>query len=343
MINLHISSLKTYRKCKRAFWFSDENCMNLETKYVNDALFQGTVWHAMVEAYYKYMKNVDAAYQAAALQVQKFAVDEDTAEELTLLTTVVKKWFNHYLLVQDYWNKVGMMNDMNWEWRLFEGDFKIPIYNKSRAIPNVKMCGKIDGIIKDTTTGDFWIIEWKTSAQPDRLISSLDLDSQATNYLAAVQAQVKIPLKGILYVIIRKQVPDAPEQLKNGSFSKNKSLKCTAAWYVKTLKEKGLSKEQILEYKEFIESLPNDYFFQIKAVTRTQKEIDNYNKTLAIQAIEIKNLLAQGTPDVFYPSDNFDHCSYCAFRNQCLQMNRGEQPNLFNFIKRSERNEYNAE
>jgi hypothetical protein len=188
--------------------------------------------------------------------------------------------------------------------------------------------GRIDCLVQDTF-GRYWVYDWKTAAQLSgtkaRSTEFMLLDTQITSYCWALWT-LGFPIAGFVYAEIKKAVPEEPEPMKNQRlgrwYSVSKQMSTTAEIYKKTVEEGDPGGYAAGLYDDFIEYLKSDEgprFSVRHEVHRNEAELRNAGINIWQIASEMVN------PDLrVYPSPGRFACSFCAYQEPCLGMNRGE-------------------
>jgi hypothetical protein len=99
--------------------------------------------------------------------------------------------------------------DQHYETVVTEQQFEMPLKD------GWKLVGKIDGILRDTRTGELVLKELKTAARTGPTYwNRLALDGQIRTYLLAVQRVFGYPVTKVLYEVWKK--PDAQQKVREG-------------------------------------------------------------------------------------------------------------------------------
>lgn len=198
-----------------------------------------------------------------------------------------------------------------------------------RGLP-VTYGGRVDMLAQDTS-GDYWIVDWKsttrmTNAEPNVADEFLLLDDQITSYCWAFHV-LGIPVKGFIYVEIKKAYPKEPEPNKvqrlGRWYSVNKMQETTYEIYKRTVEENDpVAYEQGL-YDDFLDYLKTtatlESYVHRHQIHRNEVELANAGYYIYQEAAELidENLAT-------FPSPGRFACNSCAFREPCLAKNRGE-------------------
>ena len=213
-----------------------------------------------------------------------------------------------------------------------------------RGLP-VTYGGRIDCLVEDEY-GRLWLVDWKTAARlsgqeegdsPDEYIL---LDDQITSYCWALWT-LGIPIAGFIHHEIKKAFPIEPEpnktQRKGCWYSVNKQQNTDYHLYLETISEGDPGGLASGAYDEFLAWLKEEgpRYYSRKQVTRSEDELRNAGHNIYLEALDITD------PNLrVYPSPGRFACTFCAFRQPCIGMNRNEDVEymfLSNFEKRSVR------
>jgi hypothetical protein len=193
------------------------------------------------------------------------------------------------------------------------------------------IAGRYDGIWEDLSDGTLWLKEFKTA----RSIKDLDWihkDEQPMLYAYAAQKLMDIPVEGVLYTFLRKSVPDKPQRLVNGDFSKAKSQRTTAALYLQALRDDArmmatkqdaagtidsdvydrLYHESLAKYQETINYfLEHEDYFLRKPLRKTKRQLEE--NFYLLEAV-MREIISH--PEM-YPTPSPIKCARCAFKDPC--------------------------
>lgn len=131
-----ISEIKTFRECKRKWFFSGRNGMYLRPKIVNSSFKTGSAFHAALEAMYKQESyNIDNI-------IDKYKVEE---KDQDMLKFQIKKYEEHVLK-----HDLKTIN-------VIAPEFKYSIELEN----GVTLFGFIDVVYEEKKTGDIGVLEHK--------------------------------------------------------------------------------------------------------------------------------------------------------------------------------------
>lgn len=185
--------------------------------------------------------------------------------------------------------------------------------------------GRCDMIAQDEL-GRLWIYDWKTTARildEDAQSSFLALDDQIASYVWALRL-VGLPIAGFVYVEIKKDYPQVPEQLsrlyKGRKFSTSKTFLTTPDIYRRHVAEHDPVAYAEGAYDEHIAWLKRDgvKFHQRHQIHKNDHEVDEIARNIFLEAQDIV-----GEPRV-YPQPGRFSCTSCLYRQACIGKNQGE-------------------
>ena len=323
---VHISDIRSFRSCRRRWDWTSGLRGNLESIAPYPPFFTGRAVHSALEMYYQDKDTFEVTLQEyfkreeenlaklGALWPQEV---EQIAEQIDLIQGIME----HYTIWQS--RDTTKFSDRNLEFVDMEIDFEVPLFIEQQGNP-VMFAGRMDGLVKHTPTGEYWIWEAKTTRSIQELLNSLANDEQSGMYLwAARHLYPDLPIKGVLYNIMRKKAAMTPKMLNNGGLSKSVSIDTTSYYFrhcVKQIFGWELDETVEEEYGDFLQDLEkNDTkFFMRYPVYRSQTELDNLVRGIRDTAKEMLD------PKIaVYPCPSWNTCNFCSFRSPCITMNAG--------------------
>jgi hypothetical protein len=204
-------------------------------------------------------------------------------------------------------------------------------------IKEVHARGRQDTIVQDNETGQYGIVEHKSTARLDEdYFRHLELDEQCTTYLWAAEREAEIydlPYRDVDFIIYNalwKKYPKPPSITSSGKPSIDRQKEMTTAYlFEKTCKELGLGMlleldPKINSYYEYLLEMGDKLFIQrgtpeMPYVTRNKAQKENAGKRLFFEATDMLN-----NPHTYpNPSKSYS-CLNCIFRAPCIQAERGD-------------------
>jgi len=323
---IHISDVRSFRQCRRRWYFSSGLQRNLEPAVPYMPFFTGRAVHWSLEQYYGHgtdpvQASLDFINKETATWGSLWPREMDKLnEQIALIAGMLghyKLWVNKY---------EGRLADKNFEFIALETSFRVPLLTDTgRRSSKVFLAGRFDGLVVNKLDGSYWLWEIKTTRSIDELYKSLALDEQCGTYIYAAEQMFGVHISGVMYTIMRKKEPTIPRVLNNGTLSKAQNIDTTAEIYLEAVMQNHP------EYREDPEQILNNYgdilgallakgntFFARVPIYRTRKEIATLSNYLWLTALEMTR---QSTP--LYPSPGWSSCNFCPFRSPCVAMNSG--------------------
>lgn len=202
-----------------------------------------------------------------------------------------------------------------------------PVYvSREQALRNgwpglpVVYAGRLDVLAEDEN-GHYWIIDWKTAATIRDDHEFLYLDDQIGSYCWAL-TRIGLPIKGFVYHEQRKAFPLPPKKNKTRRlgciFSVSKSEPVEYDMYVETIKREDADAYAQGHYDTYLTWLREEgpKFFARYQIAKTQAEIDEIERNIGYEALDMIDPKLR-----IYPSAGRFGCSFCAFRQPCLEKN----------------------
>jgi len=282
--HVHVTDMMRFVKCRLLWHYASPLRNNLVPVKLNKHLVLGEAIHAALAAYYVSF-DADAGRQAYA------KVCGDISEEITDYVTLGWEMLEHYFL----W---APARDAQWEVLAIEKklhkDYGAFVHD-----------GIADLIVR--VGDDFWIVEHKTYSRPPSA-TVLGFSLQPASYVCAAREELGVPVKGVIYNILRKKAPTTPKMLKSGRLEMRKNVGCTPEWYRKTVRDRGLDPTM---YEDFIATLdPNklNVRYAIEVTPRREGAFLHHFTAIATEMI--------GKPTI-YPADPMRNCDWCGYRSLC--------------------------
>lgn len=188
----------------------------------------------------------------------------------------------------------------------------------------VTYAGRIDMLAEDDH-GDYWIFDWKTAATLRDNDEFLYLDDQITSYCMALSLQLDLPIRGFVYVEMRKAFPQPPKEnvhiRKGCKFSVSKSQATDYDTYLTHVSKHDTKAFNAGYYDDFLDWLKAEgpIFTRRYQIRKTRTELLNNMVQLGEEALDMTD------PNLrVYPNSGRFSCSFCAFRQPCMGKNNGE-------------------
>lgn len=196
MIITH-SSLECFKTCRRKYKLRYKD--GIVPKIKSSALEFGSAMHLALEQYFKLISsnqtfgNTDIESISEEIltsignTVDLLKLDIiEKAKLMSLMSGYIKKWFEH-----DY------------------SEFEVIAVEKEFSIPNSPLStfvGKVDGLVKLKSTGEYFLVEHKTASIVDQSYrDQKKIDSQTMTYAIFLEQQLGIKVSGCIHDILTKQ------------------------------------------------------------------------------------------------------------------------------------------
>lgn len=325
-VNISISEINQYLKCRRAWDYSSNVRQSLRHKAtpkmfltvgsaVHEAIDAQAGGNDPMEALEEYIEKELASRKEAyrdAVGGDPWEVElEDFQEAAQKARDLTRQYFNHY----------GWGNSLESSGLKYLGS-EIPFTLDLGEFHGVRvnLVGTIDGFATDLATeSQIHIVENKTAARkldPDKIT----FNNQFIGYCWVFRVLTGINPSSILYNVLFKRKIEPPKVLKSGKLSRDKQAPVTYASYLEALQSGG---HDVIAYTDHLEFLHNrevqgdDRFFLRETFTYSQLQLDNWGDNLYAILDEMVN------PNTFiYP--NYNSCDMCFYKDLCHEQEYGE-------------------
>lgn len=176
--------------------------------------------------------------------------------------------------------------------------------------------GRLDLIIQDKD-GYYWIMDHKTAGRLEDNTEFLTRDEQCKSYAWAIQRQLGIKVRGVIYNELYKGVPAPPERLKTTrkglSFSTNRSQDTTFELALDTFKNEDRAALRAGLYDPYLTFLKEEgrEYVRRNRIVYTDEALAILGDQICYEAIDMLR-------DPFiYPNPNKWHCRWCDFKDVC--------------------------
>jgi PD-(D/E)XK nuclease superfamily len=313
---IHISHVQAFRACRQAWHWSSPQGLNLMPVDKYAPFFTGSLVHHCLEYRHKFATPADEAIAVYCDRELTPAQKQDP--KLLEQIELVKGLLAHYALWQKH-DKTPLAD------RAFcfvdnERPFNTKLWSNSRH--TVTLAGIYDGVVQSLDDGKYYLWEIKTTRSIAERSKQLALDAQTDAYVNAAQRELNLPISGIIYTLIRKKIPEAPKELKNGLLSQAANQDTTAEYFLNYVKHYHSDRDHAwlgATYGQFLNDLlaqDNRYFARI-VVNRSQAALaDSWQQLEAVT----REMIAPHT--AIYRNETYA-CNYCLFREPCIAKRDG--------------------
>lgn len=331
-MNISVSEINSYLKCRRAWDLTSSSRQSLRHKVTPKMFFVvGNGVHEAIDAQasgddpleffeeYVSRERADrkAYYEEAVGSTPWQSEMEEFESSVNLARSLVDQYFSHY-------GSENPLEEQGLKYVATEIPFSIPLGQYGG--PDVDFVGTFDGIATDLATETkFWLVENKTyDRKPD--LQAAQRGNQYVGYNWAFRALTGLSAAGTLFNGVAKQLIDTPTVLKSGELSQNKQAKVTLKTFLKAIQDGGRDPVKYYDYLAFLEErerLGDDRFFHREIFTYPNIQLDNwFNNTLRPIAWELGEEPYTGVSPQIYP--NYTSCRGCLVADLCTAMDLDE-------------------
>lgn len=301
------SQQQTLLRCPKKYEYQYEK--RIRPKKTDARFLLGRAVHCFLEHYYAALaeqpQNRDSAYQLGrnALEAylqHNFPQDDESFAQAELAKGMIEH-YHQWASEHDRFTVLGT---------------EIPF---ALDIDGTEFRGYMDVLVQ---VGDkIWVMEHKTASQIN--VRHTLLDKQISVYVMAGRA-LDIPIEGAIYNVLRKAVPKAPRQLKNGKLSKSLDNNITYESYLAAIHELGHDPAYYQDVLDELKERPNTFFHR-EFIPRTADAVrqvwEDIRKTEALkQALAGANI---------FPRNTTKDCNWdCPYYDLCLAELEGADVDL---------------
>lgn len=196
------------------------------------------------------------------------------------------------------------------------------IYKEWQGLP-VVYAGRLDMLAEDEDE-HYWIFDWKTARSIATDDEFLYLDDQVGSYVWALR-KLGLNIRGFVYHEQRKGFPQPPHQNVNRRkgclFSVAKNQDVDYETYLKHVTEFDAVAFGEGCYDEFLAYLKEEgsvVYYARHQINKSDEEIASIQYNIGQEALDMTD------PNLrIYPSPGRFGCTFCAFRQPCLEKNAG--------------------
>lgn len=326
-VPIHYSEVSQFKACRRAWDWSSRQRGNMEPKRLYAPFFFGRLVHECLELFHANGTSW-VTTMASFVEKERKLLDEagmtfeqdliEFNEQVELAAGVL----SHYFLWEE--NQSGPLALMEMDWLSTEQEFRVPILHPvtGEAHPYAFYEGKLDGILRRRDNGKIYICEYKTAKAVEQRAKMLPNDEQAGFYLNALSMLLGEEVEGVLYTIMAKRYPKPVGVKRNGFLSEAALDKQTLESYMAAIEmhHPGATNDYISEnYGMTLMALAGqkNTYFERHVVRRNS----DARFSASLDLFDVATDMVQ--PGIkLYPTPSF-HCSYCLFREPCIQLQNG--------------------
>lgn len=354
---IHTSERRSFKACRRRWdWLFRQNYY---PKVTAKPLEFGVAFHAAMEVYYDpetwdWDREVIAAKAIATFVsiCEEQKANAIAAGQSSMLENGVEEDYQERVelgkgMLGFYFKDVAPLADRGWKPIRVEIGFMVAIPNPETGeeyifckcpqceerwtkafdgdmssfigLP-VVYAGRLDMLAQDEN-GKYYIFDWKTARTISQDYEFLYLDDQISSYVWALR-KLGLDVRGFVYHEQRKAFPQPPQKNKTRRlgrlFSVNKNQSTDYDSYLKAVSEEDTAAYQEGLYDEMLTYLKEvaGLFWLRHQVIKSTEELIETEKHIGYEALDIVDPALR-----IYPSAGRFGCSFCAFRQPCLEAN----------------------
>ncbi len=322
-MNVSISDIQTFSRCRRQWDFVSPNRQSLEraTAGFNINLIVGTGVHLGLAAqangddwdleFEHWAENEALSVERTHQERTGMSPDDEEMQPLYDAQKLV------YALLSRYFDRYGYDNPLGGAFRTFgvEQSFTVPIPGTEHTL-----VGTLDRLVEDESTGNVWIVEYKTFGTKPNL-DALQFKPQFVAYCYVASALLGKPVAGVLYDGISRKLPKPPKALKGGALSTAYLDSTDHQAFVDAIADHNQDAEKyadvltILEHRDTQSVTP---FYARMRVAIAPAQIRAFAERLPVLANAM-----YADPDI-WPVFRLEGCWDCGVRDLCTAYELGE-------------------
>ena len=189
------SALRMFQNCRRKYFLRYVECLTPIKR--DEVLYLGSVWHEVLELWYK------PGERDAKLSAIHDLIDKSFPGRISDPSRK-RDWHLCHVMFDGY--RVRYPEE-DFQILTVEQEFSIPIINPltGRSSRTFELRGKVDGLVQMRGSGELFLLEHKSAAQiTGDYIERLPSDFQINLYSMALSRFLKRKISGVIYNVTRK-------------------------------------------------------------------------------------------------------------------------------------------
>jgi hypothetical protein len=180
--------------------------------------------------------------------------------------------------------------------------------------------GRLD-VLGIDDRGGYWVVDWKTAAAIRGDDEHLYLDDQVGSYVWALW-KLNVPVRGFIYHEQKKGYPLPPKENKvrrlGRKFSVAQNQDTDYELYLQTVSEKDTDAWKEGLYDDFLRYLQEEgiTYYSRKQIHKSREELESIEYNIGLEALDMIDPKLR-----IYPSAGRFGCTFCAFRQPCMEKN----------------------
>lgn len=328
MVNVSVSDINSYLRCRRAWDISSSNRQSLRHKVTPKIFFViGSAVHEAIDAQahgddpYEFFEEYvsreradrKAAYEEAVGSSPWRAEMEEFEDSVNLARSLVAQYFSHYSIENP-------LEQQRLKYVATEVPFSIPLETGDTFV------GTWDGVATDIATeSTFYLVENKTAGRKPNM-EIFGKSNQVRGYAWAFRTITGVQPAGLLYNGIMKRLIKEPKRLKSGALSVDKNQSTTLSMFLKEMQRGGDHPDKYTDYLTFLaerEANGDDRFFYREIFHPTNTELDHWHDDVLEPVVEeMHDTLGVNNYLPIIP--NYTSCDGCLVSDICTAMDQNE-------------------
>jgi hypothetical protein len=304
-MEIHISELRSLMTCRMLHRITSTNFMGLEAKSDREPFEIGKLFHSVMERMYS--PDYKGDWREYLKTLRKDDEENDNVGYIATVRDILKDYVDHIAIAK---RAKLPLNDDEFEWLATEQEFKW----RPKGIKNWQFAGRIDGIVKQKSTGDIYLWEHKTSSNIDSFYESMAWDNQCRLYLKVARSASTLPIKGFVYNMVNKSLANEPDKLIRGGYSVAQNAKTSLSKFILTLERDGADLKDYSAYLNFLRDNKEPQYFRRFIFIPSEESINE-------SVTEMKWLADEISKQKLAPTRawNYWTCKNCPFNPYCYK------------------------
>lgn len=228
-MRLSVSDIESYATCPRKWWLTSREGYGLSKPTTNKNIIVGNQFHRAC-AEWRRQGQPDNILDSVTIDHDDPLEDEAWPLTFAILTGY-QKW---------------ACNQPSMKYICIEDKLELTLHRHTFVF-------QMDGLAEDEGRR-LWVMEYKTTSQPERLLEQIELDLQPRAYAWAASKLLGRPVNGVIYDVARRTNPwDVPLLKRGGPSRSQETLKgTTSEIYADVIRQAGLELDDFTSELEFI-------------------------------------------------------------------------------------------
>ncbi|MFA5154705.1 MAG: PD-(D/E)XK nuclease family protein [Clostridia bacterium] len=329
---VHVTDAMSYTQCRRRWNWASMMREGLQPAVIPVPLFEGQGVHVALDKYYSHPPEertsdvlIDAFQDWVRRRTKKiqeytgplWSSDKEAIRDVYLRGS--KVLMHYYLWAQPFDEDLRFVST--------EQRFSVPVPVGGKLAArdsDVTLSGRFDGVVEDVRSGDYYLMEYKTTKSLYNL-KWITKNLQSDLYVWAAKQLYGDRVKGIIYRGIVKRVPDDLIPLQQpGMYSQKQSQRTSLEWAKMSLEiaaiEEGIDVQEMFQAHAklltYLNTQSNPFFQQLPK-SKSPEQLERALITIYWLGQQMMD------PNVLiFPTTGW-WCGSCPFFDVCTLMDEG--------------------